>query len=207
MNVTVIKVDFQGLKDLSKALDSKELKEKIAEESKWIIGNYLRRHYQMSSEGNGNWKPLNRATIRNRKPPARIGTKNKDVTDVKRAFDRRASILKDTGQLFAALDPRLENPPGREEIVTIENGKMTLEFGYGGNDLWDNGELPEFRKKKKNGEPRKERKPITISALASIHHYGVPGRIPARPMVVPLDDKTTREIEDMIEEVIWEEAK
>ncbi len=78
----------------------------------------------------------------------------------KRGQLKHAAILRDTGTLFAALDVQFRRAPGQHQ-KEIPHG---VQVGFG-------------------GPARHPRAPMSVSDLASIHHFGL-GRVPERPIIV-----------------------
>lgn len=79
---------------------------------------------------------------------------------------RKFSILIDTGTLVGALAPKIENPGSIKMLL-----QQGVRVGYGGS-----AKHPRARG-------------LTIARLAEIHNKGL-GNVPARPIIVPPDNKT-----------------
>lgn len=83
------------------------------------------------------------------------------------------TMLRDTGTLFAVLDPGV-NPPGKLDEA-IRGG---IKVGYGGSGLHPGTSL-------------------TVGDLAEIHHYGTK-TMPARKVLAPPDDTTLQRMSDLL---------
>ncbi len=124
--------------------------------------SFAQLRFDRFSKGGGNWKPLAPSTLRRRRKG-----KRKNV--------RKATILRDTGTLFAALDPTFTSRPGQLET----NIPFGVTVGYGGP-----GRHPKGR--------------ATIADIASFHQEGGP-HLPKRELIVGPDSKTlTAMADDMI---------
>lgn len=122
------------------------------------------------SMGGGNWRRLRPATIRRRRQ--RIANTR---------FGRTASILRDTGTLFAALNPVLS--PGSKEEMT----KFGILVGFGGAARHPGGRR-------------------TIKEIAEIHQSGL-GRVPKREIIVKPDKATTDVMAAVMEKAVESEYK
>lgn len=115
--------------------------------------SFAQLRFDRFSKGGGNWKPLAPSTLRRRRKG-----KRKNV--------RKATILRDTGTLFAALDPTFTSRPGQLE----KNIPFGITVGYGGPHRHPKGR-------------------VTIADIASFHQEGGP-RLPKRELIVKPDGKT-----------------
>lgn len=115
---------------------------------------FAKRRFVKASRGDGTWKDLSPVTKKRRRK-ARRGHKGPRVF----------AILRDTGTLFAALEPRLENPGSLKKLL-----QKGVRVGYGGSAKHPSGGL-------------------TIARLAEIHNRGL-GRVPQRKIIVTPDRKT-----------------
>jgi len=107
---------------------------------------YVQERYDRYSRGGGDWPPLKHARRHGR------GSRS------------RASILRDTNTMFAALNPNFTNNPGAYQ-EQISNG---IEVGYGGP-----ASHPNSRK-------------LTVAGIAQVHDQGL-GVNPERKIIVPPD--------------------
>lgn len=154
---------------------------------------YLDRRFKDYSRGGGSWPPLAPSTIAQRRPPAKV-KKTKEQLNIAKHFENVA-ILVDTGQLRAALNPRMTGHGAYEKLVV--NSQMgSIEVGIGGADP----HVPPKRKQFK-----KASRPITIAEIAVIQHYGLAKGVPPRPIVVPPDEKTKRRFEMILKTEIDKE--
>ena len=124
---------------------------------------FARRRFNVLSRGGSvgatTWPPLTEGTKRRRRK-ARRGYKG----------PRKFSILRDTGTLYNALDPTIENPGSLRRL--LRNG---VRVGYGGSA--------------RHGKA----KYLTIARLAEIHDQGL-GNNPRRSIIVRPDDRTIRQM-------------
>ena len=90
---------------------------------------YLDQRFKDYSRGGGDWPPLAPSTIRRRRPPAKI-KKTKEQLNIAKHFENVA-ILVDTGQLRAALNPRMTGAGAYEKIV-LNSNMGSIEVGIGG---------------------------------------------------------------------------
>lgn len=118
--------------------------------SKWAVRmrGFLQKRFASLSRGGGEWPPLSPRTIAGRRKGS-------------------SSILRDTGTLFAALNPVFDGRAGAIE----QRIKYGVRVGY--------------------GSPAKHPKSqsMTISQIAEIHQLGL-GRNPVRRIIVPPDQAT-----------------
>lgn len=116
--------------------------------------SFIRERFIIYSRGGGNWPPLKPLTIKRKLKGKKKG---------------KSSILIDTGQMFAALDPIFTSKPG----ALNEKIPFGVRIGYGG---------PGVYTKKYGGA-------VTIADVAHFHQTGA-GRLPKREIIVPPDAKT-----------------
>lgn len=122
---------------------------------------FIRERFLLFSRGGGNWKPLKASTVRKKKG-SRI-------------------ILRDTGQLFNALEPVFTGKPGALE----QKIPFGVRVGYGG---------PGIYTKKYGGV-------ATIADIASFHQTGA-GYLPKREIIVPPDQRTVNLMRQDIERAL-----
>lgn len=118
------------------------------------LGFAQERFDELSRGGGGAWPPLSAATIKARRAPARGNSQ------AKRAVGRVASILRNTGRLFAALTPGFGSKPGQLN----EDIPFGVKVGYGG--------------PASHGDDK-----LSIADIASIHQHGL-GAVPVREIIV-----------------------
>lgn len=124
---------------------------------------FARRRFNVFSRGGGDWPPLKKSTIAGRRVGKRIGQ-----------VGRRVSILRDTGTLLAALEPRMSRPPGLLERIFSEG----VEVGFG-------------------GPARHPKGRATIADIARFHDAGE-GNLPERKIIADPDHKTMRKMADIV---------
>lgn len=129
----------------------------------FIYRVFARRRFNVFSKGGGDWPPLARSTIAQR----RVGKRTKKV-------GRRTSILRDTGTLYAALEPRMSRPPGALEKIFREG----VEVGFG-------------------GPARHPKGRATIADIARFHDAGE-GNLPEREIIADPNRKTMRKMADVV---------
>jgi hypothetical protein len=112
---------------------------------------FIQRRFDRYSKGGGDWPSLATSTIAGRR---------------KGKGKRRVTILRDTGTLFAALNPAFDGRPGSLQTI---NG-LSVTVGYGGPQVHTGGRA-------------------TIAAIAAYHDQGG-GNLPQRQIIVPPDSKT-----------------
>lgn len=122
---------------------------------KWAVRyrSFAQLRFDRFSKGRGDWQPLAPSTLRRRRKGKRKGV-------------RKAAILRNTGTLFAVLDPTFTNQPGQLE----KNIPFGVTVGYGGP-----GRYPKGR--------------ATIADIASFHQEGGP-HLPKRELIVTPDSRT-----------------
>jgi len=136
--------------------------------------SFAQLRFDKYSKGGGDWAPLKEGTKRGRRAGKRgsrtgkgrlgkVGVAQLAAKALKRG--KRGgliSILRDTSDLFGALDPVWHgNPGGLEQDIPFG-----VRVGFG-------------------GQARHESAPMTIADLAEIHHSGK-GNVPARKIIVDL---------------------
>jgi hypothetical protein len=159
-----VKVDISGLKKFQRIINA-GLKQKtgpIRDAIKQWVRRYLgfiRKRYDRLSKsgGGGEWKPLKPETIAKRRKG--------------RGKKRTASILRDTGTLFTAINPAITTPRGalREQV------KFGARVGY------------------EQGATHPNSRKATIADIAYYHQKGK-GHNPRRRILVDADDKTKRQM-------------
>lgn len=131
----------------------------------------MQERFAKFSMGGGNWRKLRPATIRRRRQ--RIDNTR---------FGRTASILRDTGTLYAALNPVLSL--GSKEELT----QFGIIVGFGGTS-----KHPSSRRK-------------SIKEIAEIHQSGL-GRSPKREIIVKPDRNTIAVMAAVMEKAVESEYK
>lgn len=116
---------------------------------------FLRERFDIYSKGGGNWKPLAESTIRQRR-------KGKGS---RRFAAGTTAILRDTGIMFAALDPVFRGKPGQLQ----EDIDFGIRVGFGGPSGHGSDNF-------------------TVADLARWHNDG--DGVPKRVIVVPPDAAT-----------------
>lgn len=189
-NVTV---DLRNLQAIEEFTRKQALPAEVKRQWVFRYRTFIQARFVLFSRGGGDWPPLKRSTLlaRARRTVGRAREQN-DVardteTDAQRAKRLRAAkarygrekkridsgqaqaaILRDTGVLFAALNPRFLDAPGfiSEEIP------FGVRVGYGGPSRHDT-----------------EGGAATIADIAGFHQTGA-GRLPVRKIIVPPDQAT-----------------
>jgi hypothetical protein len=151
LHITV-KLEINGLKKYAKDITTSSTPFVLKTLKQWafIYRSFAQRRFDRYSKGGGNWPPLKPATIAARKGKG-VGV----------------AILRDTGQLFHALQPEFAGVgAGAVEIISA----LSVTVGYGGSA----GHIP-------GG--------VSISDIATFHQFGM-GHNPKRVIIVEPDDKT-----------------
>ena len=180
--------------------DFGKLERQLSVDSKHIMKNililwgramraYLDRRFDEQSKGGKDWPPLAESTIKRRRTPKPKKRKGEQL-EIESHFEK-VSILMDTGQLRAALNPQRKSKGSYEQIV-LSSHMGSIEVGIGGAD--------EHKPKQKRF--KKTSRPITIAELAVIHHYGLAKGVPARPIVVPPDEDTKKKLDMILEKEV-----
>jgi len=152
VEVAPVDIDLRGLKKFEEVVD-KDLRKGgngpiRAAIKQWAARyrGFVQRRFVKFSRGGGDWQPL----------------KNKR----RRGKKGRASLLRDTNTLFAALDPQFKRKPGQLQ----KNVPFGVKVGYG-----DGGQHPIAS--------------ASVTQLAEWHQLGA-GNLPARKIIVKPDRKT-----------------
>lgn len=165
-----VNVDLSGLNQFRDSVE-RQLKGEAGPISNclklWAVRyrSYAQLRFDTFSKGGGNWRALAASTIKARRSGK---TKRKGFSSLadKRgklvSATKQVAILKDTGLLFAALQPVFIGTPGALE-ETIEFG---IRVGYGGPMRHGSGGR------------------ATIADIASFHQNGAMPRMPAREIIV-----------------------
>ena len=159
-----VRVDFTDLirwKDVIKAR-SGQVKFALRQ---WAIVYRAFVQERFARQGDGTWRPLKQSTIARRRK--RVGNTR---------FSRVATILRDTGTLFAALNPVL-SPGAKEEL-----SEFGITVGFGGSERHPGGG-------------------ITIKQLAEVHQSGL-GRVPKREIIVKPDSQTISTMAAIMEKAV-----
>mgnify|MGYP000988676903 CR=1 FL=1 len=160
-----VKIDLSGLQKYADLVTaSPPPSEVVACLKQWAARYraFAQQEFNRKSKGTG-WEPLKPATIaRRRKGPNQAGRRGKKSLGMKaaKAGVGNVAILRDTGLLFAALNPELNTRGGFERYP----GGFAVTVGYGG---------PASHKKGR----------VSIADLAAIHHKGL-GHVPPRPIII-----------------------
>lgn len=133
-----------------------------------IYRGFIQERFDKYSKGGGNWRALSPVTIAGRR-------KGSGVSAV-------ATILRDTGTLFVALDPGKLNPGAIEKHTAFG-----VTVGYGGSGSHPKGKM-------------------TIAKLAAIHDQGL-GRMPQRQIIVGPDAKTLKLMTKAMDRALQHESK
>lgn len=179
-----VNVDLSGLNQFRDSID-RQLKGEAGPISDcirlWAVRyrSYAQLRFDTFSKGGGDWKPLSFATIKARRSgKAKKGFSSLATNKSGRlvAAKKQVAILKDTGILFAALQPVFVGTPGALE----EKIAFGIRVGYGGPMKHDKGGR------------------ATIADIASFHQNGAMPRMPAREIIVkPPDSLLNTMAEDM----------
>lgn len=157
---STINIDLSGLENFQSDIDSQlnSSNGPVNDALKlWAIRyrSYIQLRFDTFSRGGGNWRDLSPATKK-----ARRGNK--------KAKSRTFAILRDTGTLFAALNPVFSGAPGAlQEAIPFG-----IRVGYGGPQTYQKG----------------AGKGATIADVASFHQNGAEPRLPKREIIVAPDD-------------------
>jgi hypothetical protein len=144
-----------------------------------IYGAFIRRRFNTYSRGGGDWPALALSTVLRRRKGKRVDKKRSSLArDTSKAGKGRlvqaggtVTILRDTGLLFAQLDPQLLNP-GPVQSSGRHVFKATVEFG--GTAKYPDGKA-------------------TVTDILSFHQRGG-GRLPRRKILVDPDEKTLKQL-------------
>lgn len=140
-----VKVKIDGLDRLKRAaLQNPALGREIAGAWSMIYRAFTRQRFYNLSRGGGEWPPLKASTLRQRRKGKGQGT---------------AAILRDTGALFASLQPDL----GTGGLIQSEPRPLGFTAFLGGGQTYKSGP--------------------TLSEVATWHHTGK-GNLPARTILV-----------------------
>lgn len=134
---------------------------------------YTRQRFVNNSKGGGDWKQLRPSTIARRRKGERVQGRRRTSASQKILEQRGGlsvavggvAILRDTNTLFAAMDPQPGKPGSIEQDIPFG-----IRVGYGGPHRHPSGKA-------------------TIADIALFHQTGVPGRMPARPIIVEPDKR------------------
>lgn len=153
---------------------------------------FLLRRFNTNSRGGGDWPPLADVTQKRRRKGKPIRRTSAEQVSIEKYFQKQ-SILVDTGLLRSALN--VTPSAASFEAVSVAGVHASVAVGF------SNVLHPPSPKKPKgrSGTP-KLRKPVTVTQLAYIHHFGSKERkLPARPILVPPDENCIRKLEKLIE--------
>ena len=132
---------------------------------KWTarLRSFLYRRFDIFSKGGGDWKPLAESTLRARRRRGNTST----------------IILRDTSQMFLALNPSVDTPG-----AMLRSGPWSIQVGMGTGQKHGDG-------------------PNTVADIASFHQSGG-GHLPQRKIIVPPTEDVRRA---MAQDAIFELAK
>lgn len=143
-----VKVEIEGLKRLRKQVDrNPALGKEIANAWSIIYRAFTRQRFHRFSRGGGDWAPLAESTLKRRR---------------KGSGEGNAAILRDTGAMFAALQPAL----GSAGLLQSEPRPLGFTAFLGGTQSYANGP--------------------TLVEVAEFQHKGG-GRLPSREILVQPD--------------------
>lgn len=146
---TTVDVDLRGLKRYQSAIASGSSSGPIRIMTRqWAarFRGFIQQRFVKFSRGGGDWAPLKHKRRRGKKAAA--------------------AILRDTGLMFASLDPVFQGAPGAH----LKDISFGVETGYGGPGKHPNGTA-------------------TIADIARFHQEGK-GRLPKRKIIVPPNTRT-----------------
>lgn len=150
---------------------------------------FLLRRFNTNSRGGGDWPPLAESTKRRRRKGKPIRRTNAEQVSIEKHFQKQA-ILVDTGILRSGLN--VIPTSASFEKISVAANRADVEVGF------SSGIHPP--KKNPDGTTPDSKKPITITKLAYIHHFGCKERnLPARPILVPPDSACMRQMENLVE--------
>jgi hypothetical protein len=144
--------------------------------------SYAQLRFDAFSKGGGDWQPLKDSTVAGR----RSGTKRtkgnayrnslKPQTKSSSGRNKKVSILRDTGILFAALSPVFVGSPGAIQ----QRIKFGIKVGYGGpqKHIGFNG----------------KQSLATIADIAGFHQEGYPPHLPKREIIVDPPDTLLKQM-------------
>jgi hypothetical protein len=146
-----VKVSIPGLARLRKAvLNNPALSRAISGAWSTIYRSYVRQRFAKFSRGGGDWAPLSAATLAGRRKGKGSGN---------------AAILRDTGAMFASLNPSL----GSGGLLQSIPRPMGFTAVLGGSQTYKSGP--------------------TLTEVASYHHHG-DGNLPERVILAQPDRAT-----------------
>ncbi len=124
--------------------------------------SFIQQRFLLYSRGGGDWKPLAQSTMARRRKGKKSGKAKYGIF----------AILRDTGQLFNAIEPIFSGKPGQLE----EKIPFGIRVGYGGPGIYT-------KKHNESGGVH------TIADIASFHQNGSK-TLPKREIIVPPDQHT-----------------
>lgn len=124
---------------------------------------FIQQRFAKLSKGGGGWPPLKPATIARRRGGKKVGKRVRTAKGLQAMT--RAAILRDTGTLFAAVNPTFMGSPGQLE-TRIRYG---IRVGYGGPQRHPSGRA-------------------TVADIARFHQVGA-GNLPKREIMVDPDNQ------------------
>ena len=143
-----VTVKVPGIDRMRKALvNNPRLSTSIAKAWSTLYRAFIRQRFHKFSRGGGDWAPLKASTLKRRRKGKGTG---------------EAAILRDTGALFAALQPTT----GFEGLIQSTPRPLGFTAFLGGGKSYKTG--------------------ATLVQIAEYHHFGE-GRLPARAILVQPD--------------------
>lgn len=150
------------------ALGGLRLQHRILRAWEAIYKGFIYRRFDRYSKGGGDWAPLAASTLRRRRRGRGTGS---------------PAILRDTGMLFAALNPNVVGDPAKVMELITTGTHWEINVGYGGPQRYPDG--------------------ASVSDIASFHQTGGP-HLPQRKIIVPPDQETLdRMAEAARQEIKW----
>jgi hypothetical protein len=160
-----IQVNVGGLEKLRKAvLANPALGRAIAHAWELVYRSFTRLRFAKFSKGGGDWAPLKPSTLKRR-----------------RGGGGNAAILRDTGAMFASLQPTTDSGSILQSTALPFGLRMDLE----GAKSYANGP--------------------TLAEVATYHHKGG-GRLPAREILVKPDQKTIESMASHAKRIVVKHA-
>ena len=148
-----VKVAIDGLQRIRKAiLNNAPLAREISQAWEIVYRSFVRLRFHKQSRGGGEWPALKPSTLRRR-----------------RKQGAGAAILRDTGALFASIQPTLSSGG----LLQSEPRPLGFTIFLGGGGTYNNGP--------------------TLTEVATYHHEGG-GRLPKREILVAPDRETIRKM-------------
>lgn len=175
LKLVVVRVDLGPLRKFEAAVGRADGPVRAAMKQ-WAARyrGFLQERFVKFSRGGGDWKPLAESTLARRR-------KGRGSS---RFAAGTVAILRDTGTLFASLDPVFRSAPGQLE----KQDSFGVDVGFGGPQLHPSGQG------------------VTVADVASFHQTGGP-RLPKREIVVDPDARTLAAMKTDMERALRRLAK